>query len=79
MKNRRKYDRENTHDLLSRHMEEDATEFSNVGNRLIRIEIAIYAAATALALFVYLIDHPKVINNLSAGAISSPAMAGAIE
>lgn len=74
MKNRRKYDNADTHDLLVMHMQEDHEEFSSVGKRLIRIEIAVYAAAAALGLFIFMIDHPNIIENLT-----SPAKAETIK
>ncbi len=66
MHNRRKYDRNSVHDLLAIHEEEDMERFTILGKRLIRIELAVYGAATALALFIFLIDHPAIIHNLTA-------------
>lgn len=75
MKNRRKYDYSNTHDLLIMHIEDDDRQLAGMYKRLIRIEIAQYAVATALALFIFLIDHPKIIQNLSLSDMVPSAMA----
>ena len=66
--NRRKYDKTNTHDLLVQHMEEDDDNFSLVGRRLLRIELSQYIAAAALAMFLYLIQNPQIIRNLTVDA-----------
>lgn len=68
MQNRRKYDLYDTRELLSKHIEEDLESFAMVGKRLIRIELAIYAAAACLALFLYLVQNPNIIHNLTINA-----------
>lgn len=76
MKNRRKHDNMDTHDLLVAHMQSDDIAFSDAKKRLTRIEIAIYAASTALALFIFLLDHPKIMQNLASSDVVSSAFAG---
>lgn len=68
MNNRRKYDRTSVHDLLVIHEEEDVRHFESIGKRLSRIECAMYGLYIALGLFVFLIDHPRIIDNLTSPA-----------
>lgn len=75
MRNRRKHDNMDTHDLLVTHMENDEIAFNDAKKRLTRIEIANYAVAAALALFIFLLDHPKIMQNLASVDLTSIAHA----
>lgn len=68
---RRKYDNSNALDMLTQHEELDAERFEQMNSKLGRVEKAIYGLYIAIALFVFLIDHPQIIHNLTATAEAS--------
>lgn len=50
------------HERLEKHTADDNDKFK----RMVRMEIAIYGLYAALALYSFLLDHPKLITNNSA-------------
>lgn len=57
-----------TAELLEDHVQKDTDRFDKIYRRLGRLENLIYGLYVAGALFVFFIEHPQIIQNLTAPA-----------